>query len=46
MTIRTLEGKEDSIFDAEWKGWILTAFFFIDAWLLGALAACLPACLL
>lgn len=21
--------------DTEWKGWVLTAFFFIDAWLLG-----------
>lgn len=35
MTIRTLEGKDKSIFDAEWKGWVLTGFFFIDAWLLG-----------
>ena len=35
MTIRTLEGKENSIFDAEWKGWVLTGFFFLDAWLLG-----------
>jgi len=35
MTIRTLEGKEKSVFDAEWKGWVLAAFFFLDAWLLG-----------
>lgn len=35
MCIRTLEGKDASIYDTEWKGWVLTAFFFIDAWLLG-----------
>jgi ATP-binding cassette, subfamily C (CFTR/MRP), member 1 len=33
--IRTLEGRDQSPFDTEWKGWVLTAFFFIDAWLLG-----------
>lgn len=21
--------------DTEWKGWVLTGFFFVDAWLLG-----------
>lgn len=35
MCIRTLEGKDQSIYDAEWKGWVLTGFFFLDAWLLG-----------
>jgi ABC-type multidrug transport system fused ATPase/permease subunit len=35
MCIRTLEGKDTSIYDTEWKGWVLTAFFFVDAWLLG-----------
>jgi ATP-binding cassette subfamily C (CFTR/MRP) protein 1 len=35
LTMRTLEGKDDTVFDAEWKGWVLTIFFFIDAWLLG-----------
>lgn len=35
MCIRTLEGKDDSIYDTEWKGWVLTGFFFLDAWLLG-----------
>ncbi len=35
LTIRTLEGKDDTQFDAEWKGWVLTGCFFIDAWLLG-----------
>lgn len=33
--IRTLEGKDVSIFDSEWKGWILAGCFFINAWLLG-----------
>ncbi len=33
--IRTLEGLDSSPFDTEWKGWVLTGFFFIDAWLLG-----------
>jgi len=40
MTIRTLEGKENSVFDAEWKGWVLAAFFFLDAWLLGTCMVC------
>nr|AXF41555.1 HLA3 protein [Chlorella sp. ArM0029B] len=35
LCIRTLEGKDTSPFDTEWKGWVLTGFFFIDAWLLG-----------
>lgn len=36
LCIRTLEGKDDTPFDTEWKGWVLTGFFFLDAWLLGA----------
>jgi ABC-type multidrug transport system fused ATPase/permease subunit len=35
LTIRTLEGKQETIYDTEWKGWVLTGFFFLDAWLLG-----------
>ena len=35
LCIRTLEGKDSSVYDTEWKGWVLTAFFFVDAWLLG-----------
>lgn len=35
LCIRTLEGKDDTPFDAVWKGWVLTGFFFVDAWLLG-----------
>ena len=35
LCIRTLEGKQKTQYDAEWKGWVLTGFFFLDAWLLG-----------
>ncbi len=35
LCIRTLEGKDNSVFGEEWKGWVLTGFFFLDAWLLG-----------
>jgi hypothetical protein len=35
LCIRTLEGKDQSPFDTEWKGWALTACFFVNAWLLG-----------
>jgi ATP-binding cassette subfamily C (CFTR/MRP) protein 1 len=35
MCIRTLEGKDNSVFGELWKGWLLTGFFFLDAWLLG-----------
>ena len=35
ICIRTLEGKDTSPFDTEWKGWVLVGFFFVDAWLLG-----------
>jgi ATP-binding cassette subfamily C (CFTR/MRP) protein 1 len=38
LCIRTLEGLDTSPFDTEWKGWVLTGFFFIDAWLLGGCA--------
>ncbi len=35
LCIRTLEGKDDSIYNSVWKGWVLTGFFFLNAWLLG-----------
>lgn len=35
LCIRTLEGRDRSPFDTEWKGWVLTAGFFVNAWLLG-----------
>lgn len=35
LCIRTLEGKDTSPYDTEWKGWVLTGFFFLNAWLLG-----------
>ena len=46
LCIRTLEGRDKSIFDAEWKGWVLTAGFFVNAWLLGALLSVCVCCVL
>ncbi|GBF87685.1 hypothetical protein Rsub_00396 [Raphidocelis subcapitata] len=35
LCIRTLEGRDTSVFDSEWKGWVLTACFFVNSWFLG-----------
>ncbi|KAI8468106.1 MAG: hypothetical protein J3K34DRAFT_479395 [Monoraphidium minutum] len=35
LCIRTLEGRDVSLFDTEWKGWVLTGCFFLNAWFLG-----------